>query len=79
MGLWNDENNGSVNILVDSGASGHYFDDDIILRLRDKLDVTMFWMCRAKSQSLVDNWTALRRNCSVASSSTVIVSHSRCG
>ena len=38
VGLWNDENNGSVNILVDSGASGHYFDDDIILRLRDKLD-----------------------------------------
>ena len=32
-------NNASVNVLVDSGASGHYyFDEAIIPRLRDRLD-----------------------------------------
>ena len=30
--------NDSVNVLVDSGASGHYFDDAIILRFRDRLE-----------------------------------------
>ena len=38
MGPWNDESNGSVNMLVDSGTSGHYFDDAIIPGLRDRLD-----------------------------------------
>ena len=35
---WTDGRNGSVNVLVDSGASGHRFDDAIILGLRNKLD-----------------------------------------
>ena len=37
-GPWNDGSNTSVNILGNSGASGHYFDDASILGLRDKLD-----------------------------------------
>ena len=35
---WTDGRNGSVIVLVDSGASGHHFDDAIILGLRDKPD-----------------------------------------
>ena len=35
---WNSGSNGLVNVLVDSGASGHYFDDAIIPGLRSKLD-----------------------------------------
>ena len=31
-------NNDSVNVLMDSGASGHHFDDAIILGFRDKLE-----------------------------------------
>ena len=30
--------NASVNVVVDSGASGHYFGDAIILRLWNRLD-----------------------------------------
>ena len=30
--------NDSVNVLVDSGASGHYFDDAIIPGFRDRLE-----------------------------------------
>ena len=37
-GSWNNESNGSVNVLVASGALGHYFDDAIIPELREKLD-----------------------------------------
>ena len=35
---WIHGNNSSVNVLVDSGASGHHFDDAIILGLWDELD-----------------------------------------
>ena len=31
-------NNDSVNVLVDSGASGHYFDDAIVPGFRDKME-----------------------------------------
>ena len=34
-GPWNDGSNGSVNVSVDSGTSGHNLDDAIILGLRD--------------------------------------------
>ena len=37
-GPCNGKSNGSVNVLVDSGASGHYFDDVITPGLRDNLD-----------------------------------------
>ena len=37
-GVWNGHSNDTVNVLVDSGASGHYFDDTIFPGLRDNLD-----------------------------------------
>ena len=33
-----DEKNDCANVLVDSGAPGHHFDDAIILELRNKLE-----------------------------------------
>ena len=36
--LWKGCRNDSVNVLVDSGASGHYFDDAIIPGFRDRLE-----------------------------------------
>ena len=38
VGVWNGLSNDVMNVLVDSGASGHYFDDTIFLGLRDNLD-----------------------------------------
>lgn len=38
VGSWNVGSNDSANMLIDSGATGHYFDDGIIHKLRDKLD-----------------------------------------
>ena len=38
VGAWNRHSNDAVNVVVDSGASGHYFDDTIIPGLRDNLD-----------------------------------------
>ena len=37
-GPWNDGRNGSVDVLINSSASGYFFDDDNIPGLRDKLD-----------------------------------------
>ena len=35
---WNRGSNSLVNVMVDSGASGHYFDDALILRIRYRPD-----------------------------------------
>lgn len=50
-GLWNSGHGGFVNVLVDSGASGHYFNDALIPGLRYKLgnSITRCWMYNAKS------------------------------
>ena len=70
-GSWNVGSYSSVNVLIDSGTSGHYIDDAIIPKLRDKLDSYQVRDVPHKSQpSVVDNWAVLCRDCSVASSST---------
>ena len=66
-GAWSDGSNGSENVLVDSGAWRHYFNDAIIPRLRDKLG------CAAQNHN--HRWRTTGRRCartaqSVASSST---------
>ena len=72
VGPWNHgRSTGFVNVLVVSGASGHYFDEAIIPGLRDRLDSYQVLDVPRKLQPPVrDNWTALRRDCSVTSSST---------
>ena len=42
--------NDSVNVLVESGASGHYFDDAIITGFRDRLKEYKVLECHEKSQ-----------------------------
>ena len=37
-GMWNRGNNSVVSVIMDSGASGHYFDDALIPGLRYRLD-----------------------------------------
>ena len=61
---WNRGSNSLVNVMVDSGASGHYFGDALIPRLRYRLEITRSWLYGDISQLQGGiNWRGPARDC----------------
>ena len=75
---WNDGSNGAVNILVDSGASGHCLEDTVVPGLRDKLE--SYQQESERRQTLDNSWVSFEgteSDCEYAPGKELPVSHPR--